>query len=153
VTQADLTLSKPRPPPPRRDPAGFDYTLTLHDAGRPTNLTGFHHQRHAARRAHLQTSGQRRALLGAGETVTCTNRSAWPPAAMKLRVTSRWPPPSMADGAEQHCRGRHLGHQRSDATNDSATATSTVVEDVQLTVTKLFNSPSVAAGGAAAASA
>ena len=151
---ADLSVSKRAPATATAGaPAGFDYTLTVHNGGPSDNATGYHVTDTLDSGLTFQTAGSSATCSAAGQLVTCVNTTGLAAGAdevftVHVRCLDRG----------QRYRLANSATVTSDGTTDPISATTsnttrtTVTEDVQLSVAKTFNSATVTAGGAASPS-
>ena len=113
---ADLTIVKVGPTyATAGDPAGFDYTLTVHNAGPADNVTGFTVTDTLAGALTFQPLGSDGRCSSVGQVVTCANVVGLADGADDLfviHVTLGLGNPR-GNGAHQHRVGDHHGNERS----------------------------------------
>ena len=149
-TQADLSVTKGGPATATAgDPAGFNYLLTVHNDG-PSDNAGFHLTDTLPAGLTFQTSGSSAGCSAAGQLVTCTSGvlAAGANKPFTLHVTLA----STVDSGTHLLNSATVTSDHTldpDHGNDTSNETDTTVqEDVHLSVSKTFASPSVTAGGA-----
>jgi uncharacterized repeat protein (TIGR01451 family) len=151
-TAADLLVSKAGPASATAgDAPGFDYTLTVHNAGPSDNAGGFSVSDTLPTGLTFQALGSDSRCGAVGQTVTCTNLIGLADGAddaFVIHVTLD----ATVDGGTILANAATVtstGTSDPDGTNDGSNPVSTtVVEDVQLSVAKAFASAAVVAGGA-----
>src|SRR5436190_11869341 len=152
-TLADLSVSKSGPATAvAGDPAGFNYTLTVHNGGPSDNVGGFHVTDTLNSNLTFQSTGSSSGCTASGQTVTCSTASGLasgaPDKVFTVHVTLA---STTGSGVVISNTGTVTSDGTSDpngANNTSAAVTTTVQENVVLSVSKNFNSATVTAGGA-----
>jgi len=150
--EADLLVSKDGPASAiAGDPAGFDYAITVHNAGAADNVSGFTVSDALAAGLTFRTLGSDSRCLAVGQQVTCTNATgltAGADDAFVIHVTLA----STVDAGTlltNTALVTSTGTGDPNGANDTSPAiVTTVAEDVQLSVVKAFAQSAVTAGGA-----
>ncbi len=148
---ADLTITKDGPAFANAgDPAGFDYTLTVHNAGPADNVTGFTLTDTLPAALTYQSVGSDGRCAAVGQAVTCTNLVGLASGADDLFVVHVTLASTIDDGTilSNTASVASSGTNDPDASNDDDTLTTEVEEDVELSVSKGFSSATITSGGA-----
>ena len=148
---ADLSVSKLAPATATAGaPAGFDYTLTVHNGGPSDNATGYHVTDTLDSGLTFQTAGSSATCSAAGQVVTCLNTTGLAAGADEVFTVHV----TLASTVDSGTDLANSATVTSDGTTDpnpantSNTTHTSVTEDVHLSVAKTFNSATVTAGGA-----
>ncbi len=148
---ADLTITKDGPAlATAGDPAGFDYTLNVHNAGPADNVTGFTISDALPTGLTFQSLGSDIRCAAVGQVVTCTNLAGLAAGAddtFLIHVTLA-ATVNAGTALSNTATVTSSGTNDPDPSNDASTLLSTVEEDVQLRVTKAFSTATVTSGGA-----
>ena len=150
--EADLLVSKDGPASAiAGDPTGFDYTITVHNAGAADNVSGFTVGDTLATALSFRTVGSDSRCLAVGQIVTCTNATGLPAGADDVYVIHV----TLSSTADAGTILTNTAVVTSTGTSDpngsnntSPPLMTTVVEDVRLSVIKAFGPSTVTAGGA-----
>ena len=151
-TEADLSIVKSGPASATAgDPAGFDYTVTVTNNGPSDNTGGFAVTDTLDAGLVFEAAGSDPACSAVGQDVTCSNASGLV-AGESQSFTVHVSVDQTVEGGTVLANSATVASSGTvDPTpgNDTSnTVTTTVDEDVQLSVTKTFDSASVTAGGA-----
>ena len=150
--EADLLVSKDGPVSAiAGDPAGFDYTITVHNAGAADNVSGFTVSDALAAGLTFHMLGSDSRCLAVGQQVTCTNATGLTTGADDAFVIHVTLAPTVDSGTALANTAVVTSTGTGDpngANNTSAAIVTTVAEDVQLSVIKAFAQSAVTAGGA-----
>ncbi|HLE58275.1 MAG TPA: hypothetical protein VJA85_01370 [Candidatus Limnocylindria bacterium] len=148
---ADLTVSKDGPASAiAGDPAGIDYVLTVHNGGLADNSGGFTISDALPAGLTFQPLGSDDRCAAVGQDVTCVNAIGLAIGAADAFVLHATLDSTVDAGTilSNAAVVTSAGTNDPDSTNNSsATVTTTVLENVQLGVTKAFGSAAVTAGG------
>jgi uncharacterized repeat protein (TIGR01451 family) len=148
---ADLTITKAGPAfATAGDPAGFDYTLTVHNAGPADNVTGFAVSDTLTATLTFQSLGSDVRCVAAGQVVTCTNLAGLASGVDDSFIVHVTLLATVDAGTLLSNTATVVtsGTIDPDPSNDASTLVITVVEDVDLSVTKAFSSATITSGGA-----
>ena len=150
-TQADLSVGKTAPVTATAgDPAGFNYTLGVHNCGPSDNTGGFHVTDTLDPRLTFQSTGSSPACSAVGQVVTCTNNTGLPAGGNQF-FTVHVTLDSTVDSGTVIANTASVasdGTLDPNAANNTSSRTSTTVtEDVHLSVTKTFDTTRSTAGG------
>ena len=151
ITSADLSISKGAPAfATAGDPAGFDYTLTVHNAGPADNLTGFTLSDTLPAGLTFQSLGSDARCAALGQVVTCTNGVGLANGGDDVFVVHVTLASTVDAGTllSNTAVVATSGTNDPDPANNTDTALSTVAEDVQLSLSKVFSTATITAGGA-----
>ena len=150
-TQADLSVGKTAPlTATAGDPAGFNFTLGVHNFGPSDNTGGFHVTDTLDPRLTFQSTGSSPACSAVGQVVTCTNNTGLAASGNQF-FTVHVTLDSTVDSGTVIANTASVasdGTVDPNAANNTSGGTSTTVtEDVHLSVTKTFDSDTATAGG------
>ena len=148
-TRADLSVSKAAPSTAiAGDPAGYDYTLTVHNAGPSNNSGGFHVSDTLP--SGLTFDGGSAACSASGQDVTCSNTTGVAAGADKVFTVHVKADSTLNSGTVLENNASVTSDGTGDpasGNNGSNTTSTTIEENVKLDLTKSFDSATVTAGG------
>ena len=150
-TEADLSVAKSAPDTAvAGDPSGFDYKLKVTNHGPSDNTGGFTVSDTLAGGLTFQTTGSSAECSASGQDVSCTEPIGLAAGESETFTVHATVDSTLNTGTvlENTASVTSNGTVDPNPANDTSNTTSTsVVEDVELAVTKTFDSNAVTAGG------